>query len=120
MSKKFQIEGDDLSDGYHTFDELYNHRHALFLTWLNSKDCPDCYVIENHFDSWDLIVCEWMFNPTTNPAPYQRQISYHIPTAYRNYYKHIPRRSADQHDYDGHTSKEVVQRLYERLNFQNS
>lgn len=31
MSKKFQIEGGDISDGYHTFDELYEHRCLLFI-----------------------------------------------------------------------------------------
>lgn len=37
MSEKaFKIVGNDLSDGYHTFDELYDHRCLLFLAWMHS------------------------------------------------------------------------------------
>lgn len=31
MSKTFKIVGNDMSDGYHTFDELYEHRVLLYL-----------------------------------------------------------------------------------------
>lgn len=30
--KTFTIKNGDISDGYHTFDELYEHRIALFIT----------------------------------------------------------------------------------------
>lgn len=31
MSKTFKIQNNDISDGYHTFDELYEHRVLLYL-----------------------------------------------------------------------------------------
>lgn len=116
-NKTYQVVDGELSDGYHTFDELYDHRHALFLAWINTRGHPgDCYVVEDHFAGWDIVVCEWMINPTTNPAPYQRQISYHIPIQLRRYYAHLPRKTMDEHNWDGHTPKQVVQRIYEWLN----
>jgi hypothetical protein len=32
----------DVSDGYHTFNELYEHRHMLFLMLMYSR-CQDAW-----------------------------------------------------------------------------
>jgi hypothetical protein len=113
MSEKtFKIVGNDISDGYHTFDELYEHRCLLFLALLKTEyNCRpnsygfDTYRVLNHFDGWDLIVALIGNN----------QISYHVPAKYRAYSDWIVDLPDDEHQWDGHTSADVVERLKEFL-----
>lgn len=78
MSEKtFKIVNGDLSDGYHTFDELYEHRILLYLAWITSDGCPgNPYLVKEHYSGWDLLGC----------FIGGRQISYHIPVKYRDLY----------------------------------
>lgn len=107
IDKTFHIVNDDLSDGFHTFDELYEHRVILFLALLHMADNQlhgwNPRVIENHFEGWDCITCEL---PTG-------QISYHVPIEKRPLYDWITERRAasDPSTYDGHTPADVVDRL---------
>lgn len=110
MSDKITIEVSDLSkvsDGYHTIDELYEHRCLLFIAWMVSDGCPgNCYVLEDHYDGWDLIVCEM-----ESLRKECRQISYHVKKELRPYYKTLKREWALRHNYDGHTSQDVLKRI---------
>lgn len=103
--KTFKIVGNDISDGYHTFDELYDHRCLLYIAMallLKQKGDGLCFVKE-HFAGWDLLVLE----PEGKP-----QISYHIPLKYAALYRDIvPEVAIKDHKYDGHTSKDVLERL---------
>lgn len=104
MSEKtFKIVGDDISDGYHTFGDLYEHRCLLFICWMLSDGRPEvCYFVREHFAGWDLIVCDLSAT----------QISYHVPEKYRPLYEgHIPELPAERHNFDGHTSGDVALRL---------
>lgn len=112
MSEKtFRIVGGDLSDGYHTFDELYEHGCLLFLTWLvEEKTCfkgrRAVYYLPDHFDGWDLVA--------TNIG--QKQISYHVPAKYRDILeKHFVPKSDLESIWDGHTAADVARRLEGRL-----
>lgn len=103
MSEKtFKIVDGDMSDGYHTFDELYEHRCLLFINWMASDDAPGKPKwVADHFEGWDLIFCDTEVG----------QISYHVPNKYRpTYCFHEQVQSND--DYDGHTSKDVAERLF--------
>lgn len=93
------------SDGYHTFDELYEHRILLFLLAFKSGALKVGHVVENHFEGWDLLV-------SYTPGQYN-QISYHVPVSYRWAYKEAPRWTKEQQEkfYDGHDSTTVAQRL---------
>lgn len=104
-AKTFKIVGDDISDGYHTFDELYEHRILLFLMCCKSGAFKAGYVVEDHFDGWDLIV-------TFTPGNYQ-QISYHVPVKYRPIYEEFPRNTKEKQAelFDGHDSKLVAHRI---------
>ena len=98
MSKTFKIVDGDISDGYHTFDELYEHRCLLFL--VIARACADRFYWKPDFEGW---FCLYWESP-------EGQISYHIPN------KHLPLiqdhvERDDEHIWDKHTSKDVVARL---------
>lgn len=97
---------EEISDGYHTFGELYEHRHALFialmasnpeLSWwsLTHSDGTPCY--EGYFIAGMNIT--------------DRQVSYHLPVRLLDLVKSI-HTLGKQPDYDGHTSHDVVDTLY--------
>jgi len=102
---KFHIEKGDLSDGYHTFTELYAHRIIL---WINlclatAGNRNSSYFVQEHFEGWDLLV---MYNSNGD------QMSYHVPMSNRYLYdKRIKKMNSDQHEFDGHTSSDVIKRL---------
>jgi hypothetical protein len=98
MSKSFKIQDGDISDGYHTFDELYDHRNLLFLNlcrqlYLSSYWKPDG-------DGWFILFLDLPCG----------QISYHLPNKWLFMIPpEIKRR--DDAVWDGHTSKVVLARL---------
>lgn len=96
---------EDVSDGFHTFGELYNHRHVLFLALMKSH--PDI--------SWksllhaDGTMFGGMFIAGMELP--MGQVTYHIPY-YRNWDMLWNITTIDKAPkYDGHTSKMVVVRL---------
>jgi len=98
MGKKFEIKDGDISDGYHTFDELYEHRVALFIRLCNMAG--SCYIRKNHYDGWDAI---YILLP-------EGQVSYHVPVRYRDMLPHDCI-EVDGGFYDGHDSSDVLNRL---------
>lgn len=108
--KTFKIVDGDISDGYHTFDELYEHRCLLYLTWLVEErrygGRRQVLFQPDHFEGWDLVAT----------SIGMRQISYHVPAKYRDILeKHFERRDTLSVLWDGHTSADVVARMEERL-----
>lgn len=112
------------SDGYHTFDELYEHRCLLFITlqkvllshWIEQKEkYPKVYpwysLVHNDGEVWD----GWFIvGVSIDKGKYQipEQITYHIPT------KHLELVEktgilclAKAPAWDGHTSEDVLDRL---------
>lgn len=103
MSKKFEIKDNDLSDGYHTFDELYEHRCLIYINLcLHNKELcswrPD-------FDGWFVLY----YNSSVG------QISYHVNERYLYLIKDKIQRK-DDWVWDGHTSNIVVERLQQLAN----
>lgn len=94
----------DTSDGYHTFNELYDHRHTLFAillrvyapwAWKSRKN--------NKGVEWP----GWFLAGLDTP---QGQISYHLPEVWwqrLSWVREIPFNA----NYDGHTAHDVVERL---------
>lgn len=107
-----EVESDDrsqISDGYHTFAELYEHRHALMLALMRSE--PElCWFSRYHADGqlpfgssdWFITGAEL----TTGP------ITYHLPIRLWDFAastgaEELPTGMA----WDGHTPEDVVKRL---------
>ncbi len=94
-----------ISDWYHTFGELYEHRCVLYIALVNAiyKDNP--FIKSRvHFDwtSWDWwFIVQWYI--------LWKQISYHLPEKYWDKVICKEVRKADERDW--HTSQDVLDRL---------
>jgi len=114
-----------VSDGYHTFDELYDHRCALYVALVNTLCLKDvinleeikninCYKSKKHkdgssYDGW--FVC-WIELGISN------HISYHLPM---KYWETCSAKEKERYDnFDGHTPNDVVTRLDKLSSFLGS
>lgn len=117
---KITIDGVDetglLSDGYHTFDELYDHRITLFIALCKTLDnwdydgtsmrLPKPWRSKTHHDgsSWD----GWFIMGIGKEKG--EQISYHLPlsrwdeTDFAETLDKAP-------EWDGHTPADVLERI---------
>lgn len=98
-----EIETGNISDGFHTFNELYEHRNLLFVnlaivnleiafkTWLNDE--------KEKWEGWFILGINTEFG----------QITYHLPS---KFWDMAPVKEVEYNfDYDGHTSNDVIERL---------
>lgn len=96
-----------VSDGYHTFDELYEHRCLLwanilnsntensFKTWLNDKG--------EKYDGWFIAGMDSEYG----------QLTYHLP---ERFWPLLNVKILNNNsNYDGHTSADVAERLLKML-----
>ena len=93
-----------LSDWYHTFNELYDHRIALYSALVRTWVYP-AHKSKTHHD-WS--VRDWRFICTMYID--WKQISYHAPDKYRDKFNCEEREKADERDW--HTSNDVLKRLW--------
>ncbi len=105
-----------ISDGYHTFGELYEHRIALFIALCNTitgvetnftqpNSGLSCWKSKLHSDgtSWD----GWFIAGINTKEG--RQLSYHLPIGKWDLLESYERDKAPT--WDGHTPVDVVERL---------
>jgi hypothetical protein len=100
-----------ISDGYHTFEELYDHRCLLYLA-LCIKYKDYCYYTYTNSDgsTWD----GWFLLVLNHPDI--KQISYHLPIELVDYCSLVDIKFKDKSDdYDGHSSKNVVDGLQDLI-----
>lgn len=96
----------NVSDGYHTFDELYQHRTLLYLNFtLKAMELTDWRVgWKPHYPGWPVLFLE---------TP-KGQMSYHFEEKYLGLIvDKIPR--VDNYEWNGHTSNDVLTILTELL-----
>ena len=92
-----------VSDGYHTFEELYAHRHWLFIALLKHR--PDAWKSKKHSDG---TMFDGMFIAGIGKKK-GKQITYHLPN---NLWRKVHAEKLDTAPaFDGHTSENVVHRL---------
>jgi len=100
------VDSNQVSDGYHTFGELYEHRIALFIALCKIKPYPACWRSQLHhdgsaFEGWFIMGIG---------KDRGEQISYHLPmskweeTRFAHTVKYAP-------EWDGHSGEDVLQRL---------
>jgi hypothetical protein len=106
----YEIKGVPVSDGYHTHDELYEHRHRLYITLLTiiHKAYKGVYIWKSRkhsngaeWDGWFLL------GIGTNVG---EQLTYHLPTSYweeTSFVRELPMAP----EWDGHKSEDVLDRL---------
>lgn len=103
MSKQFRIVGNDISDGYHTFDELYEHRCLLFLNLCFHS--PERCAFKKDFETW---FCLYLETPVG-------QVSYHVPNKYISDVLSHGIKEVPDYQWDGHSSQDVIDRLNKYL-----
>lgn len=103
------IDVSDLSkvfDGYHTIQELYDHRHALFIALLH---CYKHKAFKTKKDDGGSEIKGW-FIAGINSS--EGQITYHLPEKYWHQLNFIKTIESNA-DYDGHSSEGSRLRLLE-------
>lgn len=106
MNNSIIIPGDvgEVSDGYHTFNELYDHRMLLFCALVSSNKHLAWKSIK-HSDG-TILGDDWFIAGMDLP---QGSITYHLKMEYWTLLDcrvltHAP-------EWDGHTSHDVLERL---------
>lgn len=97
-------------DGYHTFNELYEHRYALFLNLLKISKYPT-WKSKLHSDG--TMYANQFVAGIQLPTGL---ITYHLPIKYWEYIKNVYELD-NAPEWDGHTSQDVVDRLLDNLNY---
>lgn len=93
----------DVSDGYHTFNELYEHRHVLFINVVMAHR-------DNAFKTWKDHKGEaWEGWFILGINTKHGQVSYHLP---KDYWPLVNVQEIERNSlYDGHTVENVLVRL---------
>ena len=99
-----EISG-NTSDGYHTFNELYEHRRALFIALASI--CEDVWRSRKHHDGSSLD--GWFLAGIALPTG---DISYHLPNEDWELLDGALTLDAGR-EWDGHSGDDVVFRLRE-------
>ncbi|WP_420588277.1 hypothetical protein [Bacterioplanoides sp.] len=92
-----------VSDGHHTFQELYDHKHLLWILILKLlKDS----AFKTYCDAGGVRMDNWFIAGLNTEFG---QLTYHLPEIYWNHIKApaLPRNEG----YDNHTSEDVLTRL---------
>jgi hypothetical protein len=97
---------DKVSDGYHTFDELYEHRNLLFLALMKSNPSiswrSKLHADGTMEDGW------WIAGMDLPDGP----VTYHLPERLWPLLDYTDVRSVDRApEWDGHTPSDVLARL---------
>ena len=100
-----------ISDGYHTFDELYEHRNLLFLNLmrLNNKAA---WVSRAHEDGSTFE--GWFIAGLQLPTG---QITYHLPDRLWEVARRYSATEYLRSPWDGHEAADVLERLENLLSY---
>ena len=96
-----------VSDGYHTFQELYDHGNLL---WILILKLTEYYVFKTYRDENGVREDGWFIAGMNTEFG---QITYHLPEVYWRYVDapELPRNEG----FDNHTSEDVLTRLGELI-----
>lgn len=110
----FDVENSEVTDSYHTMQELYNMRLALCVNLFNAMSLTD----EGRIMGQPFVVKSKLHNDGTMFPGYfiiaafldNRQISFHYELKHWDKFQ-IPEVERVTWEYDGHTSQDVIERL---------
>lgn len=94
----------EVSDGYHTFNELYAHRVRLFSTLMNAFPKSAWWSFQHHDgEQWE----GWVLAGIDTP---EGEVTYHLP---ESEIEHLPKGTEIEFgkEWDGHTADDVLDRL---------
>lgn len=99
---EFEVN-DEVSDGYHTFGELYRHRTTLLAALCNSH--PERAYKARHHDDGSMFDDMFIVVLHTDDGP----ASYHCDDEFWDLFDIEEREAAEP--FDGHTPDDVIQRI---------
>jgi len=103
---KIECDAGKVSDGFHTFDELYSHRNHLFVAVMRSN--PSISWRSNNHSDGDMYE-GWFIAGMHLPTG---DISYHLPLEMWEMLDNKQIATTNKGpEWDGHTSADVVTRL---------
>lgn len=100
----------EISDGYHTFNELYYYRMLYNAAFFNLLPKEKVYKSKRHYDGEECFGGGWFIVMANLPTG---QISNHYELKDWDLFKIPEKEKADE--WDGHTPQEAARRLYEYL-----
>lgn len=103
------VDRSHISDGYHTFAELYDHRHSLALALMRAL--PDvCWFSQRHNDGeLPFGSADWFIVGADLPAG---AITYHLPIELLSLAQQTGAAELSVgRPWDGHTANDVIERL---------
>lgn len=109
LASTVQVNG-ETSDGYHTFNELYNFRKVLNAVMFNEWAREEKYRVHKSRRHYDNELCfggGWFIVLALLPIG---QISFHYKEEDWGLFN-IPEFESAQFEFDGHTSQQVLKRL---------
>ena len=105
-----EIDKGQISDGNHTFNELYDHRHSLTLALMKSN--PNLFWFSLRHHDGELCFGDGNWFIVGGFLPDVGQISYHLPIELLDLAR---KTGAIEREYgvlwDGHSAQDVVNRL---------
>lgn len=105
LIQRKKVDTNLISDGHHTFGELYEHRIELFITLANILQDKTSKIV------WRFKTDDEWFILGINCAP-ESQITYHLPISKWNETDFAITFTYDtKPEFDGHTPKDVLERL---------
>jgi hypothetical protein len=107
---------DQVSDGYHTFDELYEHRHLLYLSMLKTDLFSGWRALKHAdgstYDGWFIVGASV---PTPGHEIHGEQITYHLPLRLWEFCNWLTTYEVAPVAWDGHSSNDVLNRMKQFL-----
>lgn len=104
LIRVLKVDTNKISDGYHTFEQLYEHRIELYIALC--KDNPlyswksRVHSDGSRWDGWFIL----------GMGRGKDQITYHLPEKYWKRLRQIPTKDKAP-AWDGHTPDDVIKRL---------
>lgn len=110
LIKALKVDTNKITDGYHTFEELYEHRCLLWVKLLNysARSNPDQEINWKSIKHSDGSVWDGWFI-AGHGIEAGDQITYHLPM--RLWEKLEVKERLTAPPYDGHTPQDVIKRL---------
>lgn len=110
-SIKKLTDTNQISDGYHTFGELYEHRITLWIALCKSLRKNNFYVwrSKRHFDGELAFGGTWFVLGVRKEKG--KQMTYHLPIEKWKDTKFVRYTLDKAPEFDGHTPEDVLKRL---------
>ena len=110
LAKDVHLPVGRLSDGYHTFDDLYEHRCTLFVLLLNALTDLDEDIVtwKSRVHSDGTSYKGWFIAGLHSAGG--EQITYHLPDKFWSILS-LPQELDKAPEFDGHTPQDVLTRL---------